>query len=152
PTDGTVQSLNGTVGQWISGGPTSSSSSSSSSSSTSTSSTGSAFITLSDLSQPQVSSSVSEADIGKIQPGQKATFTLTAFPNRTFSGTVATIQPAGTTTSNVVTYQVLIAVDKTDVTLLPSMTATVTIVTQEADNAIIVPNSAISYAQTAGGS
>ena len=98
-----------------------------------------------------MAASISEADIGKIQPGQKATFTLTAYPNRTFTGTVAAIEPAGTTTSNVVTYQVLIAVDKTDVTLLPSMTATVTIITQEADNAVIVPNSAIAYAQTAGG-
>ena len=57
---------------------------------------------------------------------------------------MAAIVPAGTTTSNVVTYTVLISVDQTDVQLLPSMTATVTIVTQEADNAILVPNAAIS--------
>src|SRR5205807_7778991 len=100
PADGTIASLNGAVGQWIGGGPTSSgsSSSSSSTSTTSSSSTGSAFITLSDLSLPQIAASVSEADIGKVQPGQKATFTLTAYPSRTFSGTVAAIQPAGTTT------------------------------------------------------
>ena len=142
-----IASLNGAVGQWIGGGPTSSTSSEHEHDHAAAR-TGSAFITLSDLSAPQVSASISEADIGKIQPGQKATFTLTAFPNRTFTGTVASIQPAGTTTSNVVTYNVLISVDKTDVTLLPSMTATVTIVTQEADNAILVPNAAISYAQT----
>src|SRR5262249_15415064 len=151
PTDGTVASLNGAVGQWISGGPTSSSSSSSSSSSTTSSSTGSAFITLMDVSAPQVQAQISEADIGKIQPGQEANFTLTASPGRTFTGTVASIQPSGTTTSNVVTYNVLVSVDKTDVTMLPSMTATVSIITQEADNAILVPNAAISYAQSQSG-
>jgi len=50
--------------------------------------------TLSDLTSPQVSASISEADIGKIQPGQKVNFTLTSYPNRTFSGTVASILPA----------------------------------------------------------
>jgi multidrug efflux pump subunit AcrA (membrane-fusion protein) len=140
PTSGTIASLNGTVGQFISGGATGSSASSSSS----TSSTSSAFITLSDLSTPQVSASVSEADIGKVLPGQKVNFTVTAFPGKTFTGTVAAIVPAGTTTSNVVTYTVLISVDPTDVQLLPSMTATVTIVTQEAAGAVIVPNAAIS--------
>jgi multidrug efflux pump subunit AcrA (membrane-fusion protein) len=57
---------------------------------------------------------------------------------------VATIEPSGTTTSNVVTYSVLIAVDPTDVQLLPTMTATVNIVTQSADNAVLAPNGAIS--------
>ena len=143
PVSGTVASLNGVVGQWISGGPTSSVSTSS----TSTSSTSStSFVTLIDVTAPQISAAISEADIGKVQPGQKATFTLTAFPSRTFTGSVAAIEPAGTTTSNVVTYTVLIAIDPTDVQVLPDMTATVTIITQSADNAILVPNSAISYA------
>src|SRR5207237_10032944 len=138
PTGGTIAGLNGTVGQYISGGA-----SGSSSSATSTSSTSSAFITLSDLSTPQVSASVSEADIGKVQPGQKVNFSVTAYPGKTFTGTVAAIVPAGTTTSNVVTYTVLISVDQTNVQLLPSMTATVTIVTQEAAGAVLVPNAAI---------
>jgi len=91
-----------------------------------------------------VSASVSEADIGKVQPGQKVNFSVTAYPSKTFTGTVAAIVPAGTTTSNVVTYTVLISIDPTDVQLLPSMTATVTIVTQEASNVVVVPNAAIS--------
>jgi multidrug efflux pump subunit AcrA (membrane-fusion protein) len=93
---------------------------------------------------PQVSASVSEADIGKVQPGQKVNFTVAAYPSHPFTGTVAAIAPGGTTTSNVVTYTVLISVDQADVQLLPSMTATVSIVTQEADNALIVPSAAIS--------
>ena len=100
---------------------------------------------------PETEAQVSEADIGKIQAGQKVNFTVTAYPNRTFTGTVAAVEPAGTTTSNVVTYDVLISVDKSDVTLLPSMTATVSIVTEENDNATLVPTSAISYADAQGG-
>jgi RND family efflux transporter MFP subunit len=141
PSSGTIQSINGVVGQYISGGVTSSVSTSSTA--TSTTST-SAFITLSDLSTPQVSAAVSEADIAKVQPGQKVTFTVTAYPSRTFTGTVATVEPAGTTSSNVVTYTVLISVDPTDAQLLPGMTATVTVVTSSADNAVLVPNAAIS--------
>jgi RND family efflux transporter MFP subunit len=139
PTGGTIASLNGSVGQWISGGPVGTSSSTTSSSSSS-----SAFITLTDLGSPQVSASVSEADIGKVQPGQKVNFTVTAYPNRTFSGTVVAIEPAGTTTSNVVTYVVRTSVDPTDVHLLPSMTATIAIITQSAENVVLVPNAAIS--------
>jgi len=75
-------------------------------------------------------------------------FTVTAFPGRTFTGTVAAVEPAGTTTSNVVTYVVRISVDPTDVQLLPSMTAIVTIITQSAPDAVAVPNAAIAWAQT----
>src|SRR5262249_9007716 len=139
---------NGAIGQWISGGPTSSGSSSSSSSSSSTSTSSNAFATLTDLSTAQVSASVSEADIGKVQPRQKVNFSLTADPSQTLTGTVASITPAGTTTSNVVTYNVLISVDPTDARLLPDMTATVTIITEQDNNALLVPNSAISYAQS----
>ncbi len=79
-----------------------------------------------------------------MQPGQKVNFSVTAYPGKTFTGTVAAIVPAGTTTSNVVTYTVLTSVDPTDVQLLPSMTATVTIITQQVDNTVLVPSGAIS--------
>src|SRR6185312_6988360 len=97
PTSGTIESVTGSVGQYISGGATQAVSTSATSTSGTSSS---AFITLSDLTTPQVSAAVSEADIGKIQPGQKVNFTLTAFPTRTFTGTVASVEPAGTTSSN----------------------------------------------------
>src|ERR1051326_7801942 len=138
PSNGTIASINGAVGQYIGGGATSASSSSSTSTTTSN-----ALITLSALTTPQVSAAVSEADIGKVQPGQRVSFTVTAYPNRTFTGVVATVDPAGTTSSNVVTYTVLISVDPTEVQFLPDMTATVTIITQSADNAVLVPNAAI---------
>ena len=78
-------------------------------------------------------------------------FTVTAFPGKTFTGTVAAVEPAGSTTSNVVTYVVRIAVDPPDVQLLTSMTARVTIITQSAGNALEVPNSAIAWAQSQPG-
>ena len=65
---------------------------------------------------------------------------------------MSAIIPAGTTSSNVVTYSVLIAADPTTVQLLPGMTATVTIVTEQDDNALLVPNTAIAYAKTQPGS
>jgi len=101
-----------------------------------------------DLAAPQISASVSEADIGKIQAGQKVNFTITAFPGRSFTGTVAAVEPGGTTTSNVVTYIVLNSTDPTYVQLRPDMTATFTIITQQATNAILVPTSGITWAQT----
>jgi HlyD family secretion protein len=125
PSAGTVASINDSVGQFVGSGNSNS------------------LVTLTDLSAPQIEAQVSEADIGKIQSGQKATFTVSAYPARTFNGTVATIEPAGTTTSNVVTYTVSIAVDPSDVHLLPGMTATVTIVTQEAHELVTVPTSAV---------
>jgi RND family efflux transporter MFP subunit len=107
---------------------------------------------LTNLSTAEVSAAISEADIGKVSAGQKSTFTLTAYPGRTFTGTVSAIIPAGTTTSNVVTYSVLIAADPIDVQLLPGMTATVAIVTEQDNNAVLVPNTAIAYAKTQPGS
>lgn len=142
PTDGVVASISGAVGQLVSGGPSAASTSSS------TTSSGNVIMTLTDISNPQVTAQVSEADIGRIQVGQPVSFTLTAFPGRTFTGSVAAVQPGGVTTSNVVTYNVLCNVDPADVQLLPSMTATVTITTEQDDNALLVPNSALSYAQT----
>jgi multidrug efflux pump subunit AcrA (membrane-fusion protein) len=153
PVDGTIATINGSAGQWISGGAAGASSTSSSVSSASSSagsSSSSAFITLTDVSQPQVVPQVSEADIGKINLGQPVSFTVSAYPNRTFTGVVSTIEPSGQVASNVVTFNVRCTVDPNQERLLPNMTATVTIVTEQDDDVILVPNTAISYAQTQG--
>ena len=145
PTDGIVAAISSSPGQFVSGGGAGQSSAGTSSAGSGNSTNGvSGFITLTEVDSPQITAQVSEADIGKVQPGQKVNFSVTAYPGKTFTGTVAAIVPAGTTTSNVVTYTVLISVDQTDVQLLPSMTGTVTIVTQEASNTVLVPNGAIS--------
>jgi HlyD family secretion protein len=109
------------------------------------------FITLTDIAAPQVNALVSEADIGKVSPGEKINFTVSAFPGRTFTGTVARIDPIGQTVSNVVNYTVTSTVDPTDVTLLPSMTATISIIVDERNDVTLVPNSAISFASSQAG-
>ena len=146
PVSGDIASINGEVGEMSNAG------SSTSSGSGSGSGGSSAFITLVNLSAMQIVAQVNEADIGNVNVGWPATFTVQAFPLDTFTGSVAAISPIGQTTSNVVTYPVTIAIDAKSASqarLFPGMTASVTITTQEAIDAILVPNTAINYARTA---
>lgn len=96
-----------------------------------------------DLSQMQIETSVSEADIGVIKEGQAVTFTVDAYPNQTFDGTVRQIRLSPTTTSNVVVYTVVIDVDNSDLRLMPGMTAFVTIVVTEKHDVFKVQNAAL---------
>jgi HlyD family secretion protein len=149
PTGGTVTAVNGAVGQWLAGGATSGSAAASASgSSTSSSTISSDFIDITSLSGLQITAQVNEADIGKVQVGQPITFTVDSFPGKTFSGKVSAIQPLGQTSSNVVSYSVISTIDPTSATLLPGMTATVNIITQQAQNALEVPASALAYAKS----
>ena len=109
PVDAIVASVSASVGQYISGGSVSSGTSATSSTTAGTAVAG--FITLTNISEPQVSAQVSEADVGRVRPGQSVNFTVSAFPGRTFTGKVARIDPIGTTTSNVVNYNVVSVVD-----------------------------------------
>ncbi len=96
-----------------------------------------------DLSQMQIETSVSEADIGVIKEGQPVTFTVDAYPNQTFDGVVRQIRLSPTTTSNVVVYTVVIDVDNSDLRLMPGMTAFVTIVVSEKSDVFKVQNAAL---------
>ena len=95
-----------------------------------------------DLSKMQIETSVSEADIGAVKEGQRVTFTVDAYPNKTFEGRVHQIRLSPTTTSNVVVYTVVIEVDNSDLSLMPGMTAFVTIIVDERFNTFKVQNSA----------
>ena len=95
-----------------------------------------------DLSKMQIETSVSEADIGMVKEGQRVTFTVDAYPNKTFEGRVHQIRLSPTTTSNVVVYTVVIEVDNSDMSLMPGMTAFVTIIVDERFNTFKVQNSA----------
>ena len=113
------------VGQWVSGSGSSNSNgtSASSTSAAAVSSTGATnatggFITLTEIGTLQVTPQVSEADIARIAPGQGITFTVNAFPGQTFTGQVLSIQPIGQTVSNVVVYNVICMVDRTETRLL----------------------------------
>jgi HlyD family secretion protein len=151
PTDGTVTAINGAVGQWLTGGATSgaaATSASGASASSSSSSNASNFISLTSLSGLQVTAQINESDIGRVQIGQPVNFTVDAFPNRTFTGKVAIIQPLGQNVSNVVSYTVTSTIDQTDAQLLPGMTATVNIIINQVRDALEVPMSALTYART----
>jgi multidrug efflux pump subunit AcrA (membrane-fusion protein) len=140
PAAGTVASINGSVGSTVGGSSSGSSSSSSS-----------AFIVLEDLSQLSITAQVNEADIANVKIGQTAQFTVSAYPSDTFYGTVTSISPLGQTNSGVVTYPVTIKVDTGNLNganLLPGMTATLEITTQERIGVLLISNRALSFART----
>ncbi|OIR04452.1 macrolide export protein MacA [mine drainage metagenome] len=98
-----------------------------------------------DLSKMQIDSSFAEADIGKIKVGQKAKFSVDAYANRNFEGTVKQLRLNPTVTSNVVTYDVVISVDNPEQILLPGMTAYVNIMVAKHDNVLLAPNAALRF-------
>jgi len=98
-----------------------------------------------DLSKMQIDTSFAEADIGNIKVGQVAKFSVDAFPNLNFEGLVKQIRLNPVTTSNVVSYNVVISVDNPEQILLPGMTAYVNIVFAKRENVLLVPNAALRY-------
>ncbi len=98
-----------------------------------------------DLSKMQIDSNFAEADIGNIVAGQEATFTVDAFPDKTFTGVVKQIRLTPTVQQNVVTYNVVVMVDNKSGLLLPGMTAYVTIKTKELKNVLLVSNAALRF-------
>ena len=103
------------------------------------------FTIAEDLKKMQVDTSVAEADVGKLQAGMKATFTVDAYPNERFSGTVRQVRNAPTTIQNVVTYDAVIDVDNSLLKLKPGMTATITFVYAEKDGVLKVPSAALRF-------
>lgn len=98
-----------------------------------------------DMTKMQINSSFAESDIGGIKEGQLAQFTVDAFPNDTFQGKVAQIRLGPIIDQNVVTYDVVIAVDNPNLQLFPGMTAYVNIAIAESRNVLIVPNTALRF-------
>jgi HlyD family secretion protein len=106
------------------------------------------FLIANDLSQMQILANVDESDIGQIAVGQLVTFTVQAYPNRSFTGTVQQVRLQSTTQDNVVNYTTVISVSNADGKLLPGMTATVQFLTGSAKNALLVPNAALRFRAT----
>ncbi len=98
-----------------------------------------------DLTKMQIETSVSEADIGKIEVGQTAKYTLDGYQDRIFEGKVTQVRLASTTTNNVVTYTVIVSVDNTEGLVIPGMTANVSIITDEVKDALCVDNKALKF-------
>jgi len=162
PFSGTITGLTGYVGETVSGGGSSAASSASSSSSgsgggsgaattgSSSSTTGSgsgssssAFLTMADVSQLQVVAGFAEADATKVASGQPATVTLSALTNVSLPGQVTSVSAVSTVVSNVVTYDVTVALTNPPATVKPGMTATVAVVVSSVSNALEVPTSAV---------
>jgi len=103
------------------------------------------FTIAEDLSKMQVAVAIDETDIGRIRSDQRTTFTVDAFPGRTFNGTVQQIRKAATTVQNVVTYTVIVDTPNPDLRLVPGMTANVRIISDSRDNVLKVPNAALRW-------
>lgn len=103
------------------------------------------FVLADDLSRMTLYVDVDEADVGRVRAGQRATFTVDAYPDRNFSAKVIQVRLSPTTESGVVTYQTLLSVDNPDLSLMPGMTATADIVVQEVNEALLIPNAALRF-------
>ena len=103
------------------------------------------FIIAENLTDLRVDTSIDESEVGKIKLGQKATFTVDAFPGRTFEGEVTQIRKSAQVVSNVVTYLVAISTQNSDLKLLPGMTANVRVVTSIEEDVLKVPNAALRF-------
>ena len=103
------------------------------------------FTIAQDLAEMEVDVAIDESDIGRIRVDQPATFTVDAFPGRTFEGTVRQIRKAAQTVQNVVTYVVVVGTRNPSLTLVPGMTANVRIVTDQRANVLKVANAALRW-------
>lgn len=106
------------------------------------------FTIAKDLTNMQVVANVDEADIGGVKEGDRVTFTVDAYPDDTFEGTVKQVRLEATTTNNVVTYEVVISAPNADLKLKPGLTANVTIYTQERSGVLAVANKALRFTPT----
>ena len=102
------------------------------------------------LNKMEVDIAVGEPDIGNVKPGDRVNFSVLAYPNQTFNGTVSQVREAPTTVNNVVTYTVITLVDNPGGKLLPGMTANATVNVKTVKNALVVPAEALSF-KPAGG-
>ncbi len=129
PVDGTVVSRNITIGQTVAA----------------SFQTPTLFLIASDLTRMQVDTNVSEGDIGGIKLNNRVQFSVDAFPKRVFEGTVTQIRQSPQTVQNVVTYDVVVGVGNTDLSLKPGMTASVRIITDQRNDVLRVSNQALRY-------
>ena len=103
------------------------------------------FTIAQDLTKMQVDTNVAEGDVGRLEVGMRAFFTVDSFPGQRFVGKIRQIRNSATTVQNVVTYDAVIDVDNVDLKLRPGMTANVTVVYAERQKALSVPNAALRF-------
>jgi HlyD family secretion protein len=132
PIDGIVVERNVDIGQTV----------------TASMSTPQLFLIANDLAQMQILASVDESDIGAIKPDQPVRFTVQAYPDQRFNGTVKQVRLQSKTTENVVNYTVVVSVGNPDGRLLPGMTATLEFLTGSASDVLLAPNAALRFRPT----
>jgi HlyD family secretion protein len=103
------------------------------------------FVIANDLTKMQIDANVAESDVGGVEENQNVDFTVDAFPNRTFHGTVVQVRNSPITVQNVVTYDTVIGVNNPDLKLKPGMTANVSIIIAERSDVLKVPNAALRF-------
>lgn len=129
PVEGTVVSRNVTQGQTVAA----------------SFQTPTLFLIATDLKKMQVDTNTSESDIGEVQEGNKASFTVDAYPKRSFQGIVSQLRQSPQTVQNVVTYDAVIGVDNPDLALMPGMTASAQIIVAQKADVLRVPDQALRY-------
>lgn len=129
PVDGVVMTRNVSVGQTVAA----------------SFSTPTLFIIAKDITKMQVQAAVSEADIGDVRAGLRATFTVDAYPDITFTGTVNQVRLEPVTSANVVTYTTILSAPNQDLKLKPGMTANIFIFTKEIDSALLISAKALKF-------
>lgn len=110
------------------------------------------FVIAKNLRDMQVDTAIDESDVGRMQMGQRATFTVDAFPGRVFDGTVGQVRKAAQNVQNVVTYNVVVTFQNAEGQLLPGMTANVRIATDARTDVLMVPNAALRFRMPADAS
>jgi HlyD family secretion protein len=135
PVNGTVVSRNVTQGQTLA----------------SSLNTPTLFLIATDLTKMQVDTNISESDIGGIKEGDKGTFTVDAFPQRVFTGSVTQVRQSPQTVQNVVTYDAVVSVDNKDLALKPGMTASTRIIIDQRSNVLRAPNQALRFTPAVAG-
>jgi len=103
------------------------------------------FTIAEDLTQMELQVNVDEADVGQVRQGQKATFSVDAYPNRTYEARITQVRYGSKTVDGVVTYLTVLKVDNSDLSLRPGMTATADITVQKVENAVLVPAAALRF-------
>jgi len=103
------------------------------------------FLIAQNLRDMQVEVSIDEAEVSRLRLGQKATFTVDAFPGRTFEGAITQVRKASLNVQNVITYTALVSASNENQTLLPGMTANVRVITDVRDGVLKVPNAALRF-------
>jgi HlyD family secretion protein len=103
------------------------------------------FTLAEDLTKMELHVNVDEADIGKVREGQKATFSVAGYPNRTFEARITQARYGSTTTAGVVTYETVLKVNNSDLSLRPGMTATADITVKKVENAVLIASAALRF-------